>query len=72
MSIDALALIYDLLVRIAGRCAPSGKSRRRLARKLKCAPSMVPDALVCYAAIYGLVGVIVLLSLQALAMVLAS
>ena len=59
-------LVYDLLVGVANRLAPPGKSRRRLARKLNCAASMVPDALVCYVAIYALVGLIVLLCLRGL------
>jgi hypothetical protein len=59
-------LIYDLLVGIANRLAPPGKSRRRMARKLNCAASMVPDAFVCYATIYALVGLMILLYLRGL------
>ena len=62
-------LVYDLLVGIANRIAPPGKSRRRLARKLNCAASMVPDALVCYATIYALGGLIILLYLGGLIVV---
>jgi hypothetical protein len=62
-------LVYDLLVGIANRLAPPGKSRRRLARKLNCAASMVPDALVCYATIYALVGLMILLYLGGLMVV---
>ena len=49
-------LVYDLLVGIANRLAPPGKSRRRLARKLNCTAAMVPDALVCSATVYALGG----------------
>lgn len=56
-------MVYDLLVGIANRLAPPGKSRRRMARKLNCAASMVPDALVCYATVYALGGLIILLYL---------
>ena len=56
-------VVYDLLVRIANRLAPPGKSRRKLARKLNCAASIVPDALVCHATIYALGGLIILLYL---------
>ena len=56
-------VVYDLLVGIANRLAPPGKSRRRMARKLNCAASMVPDALVCYATVYALGGLIILLYL---------
>ena len=43
--------------------------RRRLARKLNCAASMVPDALVCYATIYALGGLMILLYLGGLIVV---
>ncbi|MGO8928290.1 MAG: hypothetical protein ACLQU3_15585 [Limisphaerales bacterium] len=43
--------------------------RRRLARKLKCTASMVPDALLCYATIYALAGLMILLYLRGLMMV---
>ena len=62
-------LVYDLLLGIANRLAPPGKSRRSVARKLNCAASMVPDALVCYAAIYALVGLIILLCLRGLILI---
>lgn len=55
-------LVYDLLVGIASRLASPGKSRRRL-RKLNCAASIVPDALVRYGTIYALGGLIILLYL---------
>ena len=55
--------VYDLLVGIANRLAPPGKSRRRLARKFNCSAAMVPDALVCYTTIYALGGLIILLYL---------
>jgi hypothetical protein len=56
-------LVYDLLVGIANRFAPPGKSRRKMARKLNCPASRVPDALVCYGTIYALGGLITLLYL---------
>ena len=59
-------LVYDLLVGVANRLAPPGKSRRRLARKLNCTASMVPDALVCSATIYALGGLMILLYLGGL------
>jgi hypothetical protein len=58
-------------VTIAGRFAPPGKPRRRLARKFNCDVAMVPDALVCYAAIYALSGLIVLLCLRGLVVIFA-
>ena len=63
VALSCPTLVYDLLVRVANRLAPPGKSRRRLARKLNCTASMVPDALVCYATIYALGGLIILLYL---------
>lgn len=65
------SLAYDILVSIANRFAPPGSSRRRLARKLNCDAAMVPDALVCYAAIYALVGLIILLCLRGLIVIFA-
>ncbi len=62
-------LVYDLLVGIANRLAPPGKSRRRLARKLHCTASMVPDALVRYGTVYALGGLMVLLYLGGLIVV---
>ncbi|HWV99961.1 MAG TPA: hypothetical protein VNZ64_09740 [Candidatus Acidoferrum sp.] len=59
-------LVYDLLLGIASRLAPQGKSRRRMARKLNCDTSIVPDILICQASIYALVGLIVLLCLRGL------
>ncbi len=64
-------LLYGLLVGIAGWFAPPGKSRRRLARKLNCDAAMVPDALLRYAIVYALGGLIILLYLAGLIAVLA-
>ncbi len=64
-------VVYDVLVNVAARCSPPGKSRRKLARRLNCDTAAVPDALVIYAAIYGLAGVIVLLCFYGLAAILA-
>jgi len=66
ISLSRPTLLYDILLDIASRCAPSGQSRRKLARKLRCNASTLPDTLVCYAAIYTLAGLIVLLCLQGL------
>ena len=65
-AVALLTVVYDLLVGIANRLAPPGKSRRRLARKLNCTASMVPDALVCSATIYALGGLMILLYLGGL------
>ncbi len=59
-------MLYQVLVGTADRFIRPGKLRRRLARRLNCAVSMVPDALVCYAAIYSLLGLIILLCLRGL------
>ena len=60
------ALLYGVLVGIAGWFAPSGKSRCRLARKLNCDAAMVPDALLRYAMVDALAGLISLLYLAGL------
>lgn len=64
-------LVYDILLSVASRFAPPGKSRRRLARKFNCAASMVPQALLYYTAIYALTGLIALLCLRGLALICA-
>ena len=64
-------MLYGVLVGIAGWFAPPGKSRRRLARKLNCDAAMVPDALLRYAIVYALAGLIGLLYLGGLIVVLA-
>ncbi len=67
MALRCPALVYDLLVSLASWLIPPGKSRRRLARKFGCETALVADTLVCYATIYGLAGVIILLSFFGLA-----
>ncbi len=62
-------MLYQLLVGIADEFTRSGKLRRRLARRLNCAVSMVPDTLVCYTAIYSLLGLIMLLCMRGLVLV---
>jgi hypothetical protein len=71
VALACLILIYDFFVAIACRLVPPGKARRRLARKLGCETLMVPHALVCYAAIYQLVALIVLLCLCGVIMIFA-
>jgi len=52
------------MVGIVGWFAPPGKTRRSLARRFGCDASMVPDIILCRAAIYALVGLIVLLCVR--------
>jgi len=66
IALSGPALLYGVLVGIAGWFAPPGKSRRRLARKLHCDAAMVPDALLRYAMVYALAGLISLLYLAGL------
>ncbi len=70
-ALSSPALVYDLMVEIATRLVPPGPSRRRLAKKLNCEATMVPEALVCYAAIYMLLGLFSLLCLQGLVRIFA-
>lgn len=65
-AVNFLALVYDRLVTIASVVVPPGTTRRKVAKRLQCEARSVPDALVHYAAIYGLAVVIILLGLQAL------
>jgi len=59
-------LVCDILLETVARLALSAKTRRRLARKFNCKASMVPEVLLCYAAIYVAVGLIILLCLWGL------
>jgi hypothetical protein len=64
-----LGVVHALLVSVATLFVPPRQSRRKLARNFKCHASMVPEALLYYAAIYSLAGLIIPLCLRDLALI---